>query len=156
MSIQGDVKRNDVGQTITGPWLHALPTVDATVNGPSTYAFTADVTLTAGESVVLNSDSQWAKTDANTSSLYLGLKGIVVIGGAADAYVLVALPGSIVYLTAFATLTVGTCYFVSETAGAITATMPTTGTSGQIRAGVAVHADMLYVTMDSATAVSGA
>lgn len=156
MSIQGDVKRNDVGQTITGPWLHALPTVDATVNGPSTYAFVAGATLAAGDCVVLNSSSKWVLTDANTASLYLGLKGIVVIGGASDAYVLVALPGSIVYLTAFATLTVGTSYFLSETAGALTATMPTTGTSGQVRVGVAVHADMMYVTMDSATAVSGA
>ena len=156
MTQQGDVKRNDVGQTITGTWLQALPTVDATVNGPSTVAFVAAATLAAGECVVLNSSSKWALTDANTASLYLGLKGIVVVGGAADATVLVALPQSIVYLTAFTTLTVGTSYFLSETAGALTATMPTTGSSGQVRVGVAVHADMMYVTMDSTTVVSGA
>ena len=148
-------RRNDVGQIITGPSLMSIPS-DGYVNGPATYAFTADVTLVAGDIVILNSDSQWAKTDANSASLYIGFKGVVVYGGAADAYILVALPGSIVTLTDFATLTTGTAYYILEVAGTMGATCPTTGTSGKIQVGVALAADTLYVTMMGIENVSGA
>lgn len=149
-------KREDFGRIVGGPELLTLPTVDGTVKGPATYAFAAGATLVAGQSVILDSSSTWQLTDANTAGIRNGLKGIVVYGGSAADYILVALPGSIVYLTDFATLTIGAPYYISETAGAITATVPTTGTSGQIEAGVAVHADMLFVTMRPYAIVSGA
>lgn len=156
MTQYSDAKREDVGRLIAGPDFITAPTTDTYINGPASREFVAGATITATQAVILNSSSKWVLTDANTASLYNGLKGIAAHGASSDEALVVALPGSILYHTSFATLTVGTSYFLSETAGAITATMPTTGTSGQIEAGVAVHADKLFVTMRPAVAVSGA
>jgi len=150
-----EVKKDSNGSQLAGPQLLVLPSVDGEVFGPATNAFAAGATIAAGQAVILNSSSKWVLTDANTAGIYNGFKGIAMAAAVDDGALLVALPGSIAYITAFATLTVGTPYFLSETAGAITATMPTTGTSGQVAAGIAVHADMLYVTMGTATSVSG-
>ena len=156
MTQFGDARREDVSRIIGGGDFIALPGTDTYVQGPATRAFTAGATLAAATAVILNSSSKWVATDANTASLYNGLKGIITAAAVDGDSVVVALPGSILYHTSFATLTVGTPYYLSETAGAITSTVPTTGTSGQIEAGVAVHADMLFVTMRPYAIVSGA
>lgn len=157
MTQHGDAKREDVSRLVGGADYLTMPTTDTYVVGPCTREFLSGVTtLSAGQIVSLNSSSVWVLADANTASLYDGLLGVVVIGGATGAEVTVALRGSIVYLTAFSTLTVGTAYYLSETAGALTATKPTTGTSGQIRVGTAGHSDKLFVEFQGAAPVSGA
>lgn len=156
MSQFTDAKREDFSRLLGGAEFITLPGTDTYINGPATRAFTAGATIAAGEAVILNSSSQWVLTDANTASLRNGYKGIAAHAASSGDSLVVALPGSILYHTSFATLTVGTPYYLSETAGAITSTVPTTGTSGQIEAGVAVHADMLAVTMRPYAIVSGA
>lgn len=156
MSQFSDLKREDVSRLIGGADFITLPGTDTYIIGPATRAFNAGATITAGQSVILDSSGTWQLTDANTASLRNGYKGIAAHGASSGDALVVALPGSILYHTSFATLTVGTPYYISETAGAITSTVPTTGTSGQIEAGVAVHADMLAVTMRPYAIVSGA
>lgn len=122
-----------------------VPTVDGTATGPVTAAFVSGYTSSAvGDLVILDSSGKWQKTDANTASIYTGLLGIALAVAATDAALLVALPGSFVYATAFPTMTIGATMYMSETAGAITATQPVT-TDAAIRViGFAVHADKIY------------
>lgn len=122
-----------------------VPTVDGTATGPVTSAFVSGYTSSAvGDLVILDSSGKWQKTDANTASIYAGMLGVALAVAATDAALLVALPGSFVYATAFPTMTIGATMYMSETAGAITATQPVT-TDAAIRViGFAVHADKIY------------
>lgn len=122
-----------------------VPTVDGTATGPTTSAFVSGYTSSAiGDLVYLDSSGKWQKTDADAASTSSNLLGIALAVAATDAALLVALPGSIVYATAFPTLTIGAPYYVGETAGAIQATIPT-GADNVIRTvGYGVHADKLF------------
>lgn len=122
-----------------------VPTVDGTATGIVTSAFNSGYSSTAiGDLMYLDSSATWQKTDANTAALYNGLLGIALTVAASGAAVKVALPGSIVYATAFPTFTIGAPVYMSETAGAVTDTQPTT-TDAAIRViGWGVHADKLY------------
>lgn len=97
-----------------------------------------------GDLVYLDSSNTWQKCDANTLALYNGLLGIALEVKASWAALLVALPGSVVYATGFPALTVGSPVYMSETAGAITQTAPTTADSATRVIGWAVHADKIY------------
>lgn len=122
-----------------------VPTVDGTATGPTTSAFVSGYTSSAiGDLVILDSNGKWQKTDANTTSIYNGMVGIALAVAATDAALLVALPGSIVYATAFPTMTIGAAMYMSETAATITATAPTTTDSATRLVGYAVHADKLF------------
>lgn len=122
-----------------------VPTVDGTATGPVTSAFVSGYTSSAiGDLVILDSSSKWQKTDANTSSIYNGLLGVALAVAATDAALKVALPGSIVYATGFPTFTVGGTCYMSETAGAITQTAPTTTDAATRIVGYAVHADKIF------------
>ncbi len=128
-----------------GTSLMAVPTVDGTATGPTTSAFVSGYTSSAvGDLVILDSSAKWQKTDANTASIYNGMLGIALAVAATDAALLVALPGSFVYATAFPTMTIGAAMYMSETAGAITATAPTTTDSATRIIGYAFHADKIY------------
>ncbi len=122
-----------------------LPTVDGTATGPVTSAFVSGYTSSAiGDLVYLDSSGKWQKTDADSTTTAYGLLGIALAVAATDAALLVALPGAIVYATAFPTLTIGATYYISETAGAISASIPT-GADNVIRVvGFGVHADKLF------------
>jgi len=121
----------------------AIPGTNLTASGPQTSAFQAGGTITAGDLVILNSSSQWVQTDANAAATYAGLLAISLQSKTVGQAMLVALPGSIVQNTAWA-WTPGNTLYISETAGAITATQPTT-TDAAIRViGYAVDADDVY------------
>ena len=122
-----------------------VPTTDGACTGPTTNAFVSGYSSTAvGDLVYLDSDGKWQKTDADAIGTTTGLLGIALEVKAADAAVKVALPGSIVYSTAFITFTVGAPVYVGETAGAMQLTIPT-GTDGTVRViGWGVHADKIY------------
>jgi hypothetical protein len=122
-----------------------VPTVDGTATGPTTAAFVSGYTSSAiGDLVILDSSGKWQKTDANTASIYNGLLGIALAVAATDAALLVALPGSIVYATAFPTMTIGAAMYMSETVATITATAPTTTDAATRLIGYAVHADKIF------------
>lgn len=129
----------------TNKVLVAVAGTDGTATGPQTSAFVSGYTSSAvGDLVCLDSAGKWQKADANTASLYAGLLGIALEVKVADAALLVALPGSFVYATAFPALTIGSAVYASETAGAITHTAPTTTDAATRVLGWAVHADKIY------------
>jgi hypothetical protein len=132
-----------------------LPTVDGTATGPTTAAFVSGYTSSAiGDLVYLDTSSKWQKTDADALATTTGILGIALAVAATDAALLVALPGSIVYATAFPTLTIGAPYYVGETAGAIQATIPT-GADNAVRVvGFGVHADKLFFNPSSDTSTT--
>lgn len=126
------------------------PTVDGTCIGPQTASFNCGYTSSAvGDLVYLDSSATWQKCDANTLLLYNGLLGIAMQVKASGAALLVALPGSFVYATAFPTLTIGLPIYMSETAGAITQTAPVTTDSATRVLGHGVHADKVWFFPDN-------
>lgn len=129
-----------------------VPTTDLKATGPTTADFVSGYSSTAvGDLVILDSSGKWQKTDANTSSIYNGMLGIALTIAAADAAVTVALPGAFVYsTTGFPTFTIGATLYMSETAGAITATAPTTTDAATRIIGYAVHADKIFFYPDGA------
>jgi len=132
-----------------------VPTVDGTATGPTTSAFVSGYTSSAvGDLVYLDSNGKWQKTDSDALSTTTGLLGIALAVAATDAALLVALPGSIVYATAFPTMTIGVPMYVGETAGAIQSAIPT-GADNAVRVvGFAVHADKLYFLPSSDTSTT--
>lgn len=139
-------------QTITnitlptnGQILHTVPTTDGHATGPTTISFNSGYSSSAvGDLVYLDSSATWQKCDANTLLLYNGMLGIALAVAASGAPLLVALPGSIVYATAFPTFTIGGPIYMSETAGAVTQTQPTTTDAAIRMIGWGVHADKMY------------
>lgn len=128
-----------------GQILLTVPTSDGHATGHTTNAFVSGYTSSAvGDLVYLDSSSKWQKTDANTLALYNGILGIALAVAATDATLLVALPGSFVYATAFPALTIGSPVYMSETAGAITHTAPVTTDSATRVIGWAIHADKIF------------
>jgi len=157
MSQFTDAKREDVSRLVGGADYLTLPGTDTYIQGPATRAFNAGATITAGQAVILDSSSTWQLTDANTASLRNGYKGIAAHGASSGEALVVALPGSILYHTSFATLTVGTPYYLSETAGAITSTAGnvTSGSSGDAGTFVAFPATAANGTMILAAGNAG-
>lgn len=122
-----------------------VPTADGTASGHTTSAFVSGYTSSAiGDLVYLDSSGKWQKADADAASTASNLLGIALAVAATDAALLVALPGSFVYATAFPTMTIGVPMYAGETAGAIQAAIPT-GADNIIRViGFAVHADKIF------------
>lgn len=123
-----------------------VPTGDLTATGFINADFNSGYSSSAiGDLVYLDSASTWQKCDANTLALYNGLLGIALEVKASGAALRVALPGSFIYsTTGFPTWTIGSPIYMSETAGSMTQTQPTT-TDAAIRiVGWGVHADKMY------------
>ncbi len=123
-----------------------VPTTDLKATGPTCGDFNSGYSSSAiGDLVYLDSSSTWQKCDANTLALYNGFLGIALEVKASGNALLVALPGSFIYsTTGFSTWTIGSPIYMSETAGAMTQTQPTT-TDAAIRVvGWGVHADKMY------------
>jgi len=119
-----------------------------TVTGTAGYA------QTFGDLVYLDpTDSRWEKADANSASGAdgdaRGIIGIVVVAGAADGNACTILLEGIVRAdAAFPTFTINNPIYVSETAGAVTQTQPTT-TDVVIRIiGAALTADEMFFRPD--------
>ena len=135
----------------TGPTGTTLvvPTVDGTSVGPQTSSFNSGYSSTAiGDLVYLDSSATWQKTDANTLALYNGLLGVAMSVASSGNPVTVALPGSMIYTTAFPTWTIGSPIYMSETAGEMTQTAPTTTDSATRIMGWGIHADKMYFDPD--------
>lgn len=144
-------------QTITnitlptnGQVLLSIPTTDGHATGWTTSSFNSGYSSSAvGDLVYLDSSATWQLCDANTLALYNGLLGIALAIAASGAPLLVALPGSFVYATAFPTFTVGGPVYMSETPGAVTQTAPTTTDAATRIIGHAFHADKLFFKPDN-------
>lgn len=98
----------------------AIPQTNVSLDVPGT----AGEAIAAGDVVYLAADGSWYKADADaaaTSSLakYVGMAPSAVASGATGSF---RIQGRVTGLSA---LTVGTTYYVSATAGALTATPPT-------------------------------
>ncbi len=120
-----------------------VPTSDLTAKGPRTSAFNAGATITAMDLVILDSSSTWQKTDANTSSIYAGMIGVSLESKTSGQAMSVALTGTIIRNDAWS-WTPGAVLYMSETAGAITATQPSTSNAAIRVIGFAVTADDIY------------
>ena len=129
-----------------GQILHTVPSVDGQATGKTISAFNSGYSSSAvGDLVYLDSSSTWQKCDANTLLLYNGLLGIALEVKSSGQALLVALPGSFVYAAAaFPTFTIGGPIYMSETAGAVTQTAPTTTNAAVRVVGWGVHADKMY------------
>lgn len=123
-----------------------VPTTDLKATGPTNGDFNSGYSSSAiGDLVYLDSSATWQKCDANTLLLYNGMLGIALEVKASGAALLVALPGSFIYsTTGFPTWTIGGPIYMSETAGAMTQTAPTTTDSATRVVGWGVHADKMY------------
>lgn len=121
----------------------AAPASNLTANGPHTNALQAGASVTALQLVILNSSSQWVLTDANTSSIYAGMIGIAMETKTSGNAMNVALPGSVVRNDSWA-WTPGATLYMSETAGTITATQPTTTDAAIRTIGFALTATAIY------------
>lgn len=135
--------------TLTGNQnIAAVPAVDHTANGPTTSAFNLGATVALMETVYLGSGGKWLLTDASAAATASGMLGICLDGGADTDTTTVALAGSFVRDDTWA-WTIGGPIYLSETAGALTQTQPTT-TDAVIRVvGFAVSADVMYFMPES-------
>lgn len=135
--------------TITGNQnIAAVPATDHTANGPTTSAFNLGATVALMETVYLGSGGKWLLTDASAAATASGMLGICLDGGVDTDTTTVALAGSFVRDDTWA-WTVGAPIYLSETAGALTETQPTT-TDAVIRVvGFAVSADVIYFLPES-------
>lgn len=132
------------GKSFSGAMKLITPTTDGNVSGPATAEFNCGYSSSAvGDLVALDASGTWQKTDANTN--YYGLIGVAMEVKSSGQALLVALPGSIVYATAFPTLTIGSPVYMSETAGAVTQTVPATTDAAVRVVGWALHADKIYL-----------
>ena len=110
-----------------------------------TIAGTAGATLAFGDVVYLAvADSKWELTDASAVATAKGMVGICVLAGNADAATTILLKGTIRADAAFPTLTVGAPVYMSETAGDVVVTAPST-TDAVVRVlGFALTANEMY------------
>lgn len=122
------------------------PTTDLKATGFTCGDYNSGYSSSAiGDLVYLDSSSTWQKCDANTLALYNGLLAIALEVKASGNALLVALPGSFVYsTTGFPTWTIGSPIYMSETAGAMTQTAPTTTDAATRVVGWGIHADKMY------------
>lgn len=160
-TTSASIARTDAGQTFTGTQLLAegasigldpAGSADGAYSGITVTA-TAGYTQAFGDLVYLDpTDSRWEATDANAASGAdgdaRGILGMVVVAGTDGAACTVLLNGIIRADVKFPTFTVNNPIYVSETAGEVTQTQPTT-TDVVIRiVGAALTADSMYFNPD--------
>jgi len=119
------------------------PAVDQTAQGPRTNDLNAGATISIMELVILDSSSKWQKTDANSAALYAGMLAMALEAGTNNNPMLVAFKGSVIRNDAWA-WTPGAVLYMSETAGAITATQPSTADVAIRVIGYALTDDCIY------------
>lgn len=120
------------------------PTVNSTASGNVTVAINADAIITAGQLLCLGEDG-WLLADADAAATAKGLLSVALESGTIGNPIKVALPGSVIRVDAWAWATVGAPLYVSETAGEITATVPTQATDRVVRViGVPLTDDCIH------------
>lgn len=122
-----------------------VPALDGSFSGPFTAVFNCGYTSSAiGELVYLDSTGVWQKAHNSTSlATYSGMLGIALEIKTTGQALKVALPGSIIYATAFPALTVGAPVYMGAS-GAVTVTQPSATDNAIRMVGWGVHADKLY------------
>jgi hypothetical protein len=156
-STTATIARTDAGQTFTGTQLLAenasigldpAGSADGKFTGITVTA-TAGYTQSFGDLVYLDpTDSRWEAADANAvagaDGDARGLLGMVVVAGTDGTACTILLNGIIRADAKFPTFTINNPIYVSETAGSVTQTQPTT-TDVVIRiVGAALTADEMY------------
>jgi len=122
----------------------------ATLSGDGTYSGititgTAGATLSFGDLCYLNNDdSRWELADANLSDGYDAMLGICVLAGNDGDATRMLLFGNVRADTAFPSLTIGKPAYISETAGDIVVSAPTTADVCVRIVGYALTADELF------------
>jgi hypothetical protein len=116
----------------------------------TTVTGTAGATLAFGDLIYLDpTDSRWELCDANAASGAdgdsRGIVGMCVLAAAADGNATTILLNGIIRAdTAFPAMTINAPMYISETAGDITGTAPTTTDAVVRTVGYALTADELY------------
>ena len=147
------------GGTMTGPItlgentsvaLDPAGSADGKYTG-TTVTGTGGATIAFGDTVYLAvADSRWEKTDASAvATAGTPLVGIAVTSSTDGAAITVLLHGIIRADAKFPTFTVGAQVFLSETAGLLTNTAPTTADAVVRACGFAVTANEVYWNIDS-------
>ena len=110
-----------------------------------TIAGTAGATLAFGDVIYLAvADSKWELTDASAATTGAQMTGICVLAANADAATTILLKGTIRADAAFPALTIGAPVYMSETAGDVVTTAPST-TDAVVRVlGFALTANEMY------------
>jgi hypothetical protein len=103
---------------------------------------TASGNLTIGQSLYFKSDGKWAVTDADAVGTSEGMLGMATANISDGATGTILIVGFMHYDTW--SLTVGSPYFLSGTAGAITLTKPSTAGQFVKRVGWAYATDIIY------------
>jgi hypothetical protein len=111
---------------VHGLGFDAIPDTNLTGNGPQTDSMNAGATLAMGDVVYLNASSQWVLADASAEATSTGALGICLEAGTSGNPINVAVHGCFVRQDSWAWATVGQKLYVSETAGDLTATAPST------------------------------
>jgi len=113
-------------------------------------AGTAGAVLAFGDLVYLAvADSRWELCDASAEATAFGKIGICVLAAAGDGSATTILLFGKVRVAAFPTLTIGAPVYMSETAGDITSTAPTTSGAIVRIIGYGNTAAELYFTLDN-------
>lgn len=145
-----------IGTDVLGVAIDGTPDTDHTSTGLTTNTFASSGSTTVMDLVYLNSSSEWALTDADAAATAGPVRlAISLETKTAGQAMKVALPGSFVRDDTW-NWTPGAVLYVSETAGQISASVPT-GVDGIVRiVGHAVTADVIffnpsddYVTIDA-------
>ena len=123
--------------------IDATPDADHTATGMSTASLNAGASISAFECVYLASDGEWAKADASATGTTDKLLAIALEAGTDGNPMDVALPGAFVRDDTW-DWTVGGAIYLSETAGALTQTAPSTADSVVRVLGYALSADVMY------------
>jgi hypothetical protein len=112
---------------------------------------TAGATLTFGQLCYFQaSDSRWELADANLSAGYDKKLGICVLAAASDGSATeMLLYGKVRADSQFPTFTIGSPVYMSETAGAVTSTQPTTADVCIRVVGMANTGDELHFAPDN-------
>lgn len=131
-----------------------LPTVAGQVIGPIDATRVSGYTTAAAyDIVILDANNKWQKADADGAGLFDGILGMVVVGGATDVAITVALKGA--FIKTAGTYTLGAEQYLSKTAGGLSA-LPTTGTAAQIVVGKAWSTTVLQLVFEGYHVTSGA
>ena len=137
---------------ITHDILHLAPDIDLTADGQFSgicESGTTGATLAFGDLVYFDvSTSTWKLCDASAEATAFGLIGICVLAAASGAATKILLYGKVRADAVFPALTIGAPVFMSETAGDITMTAPTTSAAIVRVIGYGHTADILLFNPD--------
>lgn len=142
------------GGTMTGalalaagvPITLVLPTADATNTAFALSGILAGETITKGDVVYLETaDGRWWKAKANAQATSIGSLAVAMADGTAGNALLVALPGSLIFMTSYAWTVGAPLYLSSATGGAMSESIPSGAADLVVRPmGTSYSADVFH------------